>query len=178
AKIKRAGSLALVDPVPYASALPKHELSWRALYQAERRHAGVKFVEQHALLFRGEKGVFEARLGEPDNIHCREPHPVGMTVFVADGGLEHGRIVARKCDGEAAAKERWERMLFVAGRIAAELARQSPGAEIAGRADLQGNVTGREKIHGALVAQHADPVSNALSAQDFDGLADEFGPSD
>ena len=69
-------------------------------------------------------------------------------------------------------------MLFVAGRLPADLARQGSGAEVAGGADLQGNASSRQKIHGALVAHYADSVPDTLRSQDFDGLTDEFRPSD
>ena len=65
-------------------------------------------------------------------------------------------------------------MLLISGGRPANLARQSPGAEIACGANFQRNAARRKKIHRAFVAHHADAVADALRAQHFDGLADEF----
>src|SRR6202023_3856239 len=156
------------DPIQFVSALPTHELSSWALYQAEGSGAGVKFVQERGLFSFGEKRMLEARLRQPDKVNGVEAHAMRVKILVADGSFKHGGIVARKRDRQAAAKERCQWVLVVTRCFPSQLARECSGPEIARGANLQGNAPRSEKIHGALVAHHSDSVADAFSSQDFD----------
>src|ERR1700730_3620742 len=97
-----------------------------------------------------------------------------VAVFVAHGRLEHGWIVTGKRNGEAAAKERRERMLLISSRWTADLAGQGSSAQIARGADFEGNVSRGDEIHGALIAHNPDAVADSFHAQQFNGFADDF----
>src|SRR4029077_2577411 len=83
-----------------------------------------------------------------------------------------------KRNGEAAAKERRERMLLISSRWAADLAGQGAGAKVARWADLEGNVSRGDEVHRALIAHYADAVADALGAQEFNGFTDDFRSAD
>src|SRR6266566_1643433 len=92
-KTARVESLVPAGPRPYASALPRHELSSQALYQAEGGGAGVKFVQERGPFRLRQKRMVETCLRKPDQVHGVEAHAMRVDILVVDGRFKHGRIV-------------------------------------------------------------------------------------
>src|SRR5216684_1950579 len=134
----------------------------------------MKFVEHGLLFFGAQKGMVEACLGKLDEFSRGESHAMHMAVFIAYRRFKHGWVVARKRDRKTAPKKRRKRMLLISSRRTADLSCQGASAKIARGADLEGNVSRGDEIHGALVAHHSDAVADPLGAQQFDGFADNF----
>src|SRR5258708_33645205 len=131
----------------------------------------MKFVEHGMFFFGAQKGIVEAGLGELDEFPRSEPHAMHMAVLLAHRRFKHGWGVARKRDRKTAPKKSRKRMLLLSSRRTAHLPGQCAGAKIARGADLEGNVSRGDEIHGALVAHHSDAVADPLGAQQFDGFA-------
>ena len=127
-----------------------------------------------ALSFR-EKSVFEAGAGDASKLVQREAHIQGGGIFVYERGVEHGGIVSGESDGNAMAEEFGKRVLRERGIGGVELDVESVGAEVAGRADFEGDVAFGEGVHEGGAANGGDAVANAFGVKYVNGVLDLLG---
>ena len=69
-------------------------------------------------------------------------------------------------------------MVFDPSVLAAELAGKGAGADVALRADFQGNAAVSEEIHQCRVLRCGDAVADSFGSEKFDGFANFFGATD
>ena len=122
--------------------------------------------------------MFEAGAGQLQKGRDREAHLKSVLVFAAQVGLEHGGVVGGQSDRDSPADEYWQGMVRQSCIGAAQLAGEGAGAEVARRADFEGDVAFLEQVHKRGVMDCGDAVTDALGAEVIDGIADLLGTAD
>jgi len=134
------------------------------------------------------KRVVEAHLGEVEEFGFGEAHACGVLVFVVKRGVKHGGIVGGEDDRDAVAEELRKRMFFnrwghraidYGARVARlQVFEKGAGAEIALRADFEGNAAVGEEIHERGILGGGYAMADPFNVEKFDSFADFFRTAD
>src|SRR2546423_5520835 len=95
-----------------------------------------------------------------------------VLVFGGKRGVEHGRVIGGKYDGDAVANEFRQGVVLDCWRVATQLKSESSGAQVALGTNLERNAAVGQQVHQRKVMDGGDTVANAFRPEQLDGFAD------